>query len=514
MNPKTILTEKGWDDVAPDCKGKDKELRKTLSFCSSLKDEDFDSRCKALIKIAGLAGTLKAANEVKGDRDAVKHLTDVINAAKLKQGELTKAKAEAEKGKALAAKAAAATQKKADADAKAQEKEAEEGDETEEEEEDEDETGDYRENLKAAYKKLKGSKELVYNFIVCDIKPQCGLIISKQRIGAKHKAELTKVTGGKRFLKPGTCHVDSGKLVFDMEKAPQGLAAKLKKSIKYFTGLNIKVVVGDQSDEDEEGQPEAEQPEAAEQKQKPAAGGAAGAAASNTPAKGPLSLGASVGRGGKNNPEDVTAVQTALNTRAKAGLPVNGKCDPATIKAIEEFQKLLGQPKPNGLIEPDRGTARALASTAKLGPPPAPPQPIAPPKLGKAALSKAPEIWRGTRAILDTNIKELKKGIRAHYGTEHPDFLKALDENLVKLDVVLDKLDDRLSDSLAKAGAAKDEAARKAELKNSKTILVDYLKYVKSEPIIAHIDANPFGVKTNLKKVLTDSLTNMAQSIG
>jgi len=31
--------------------------------------------------------------------------------------------------------------------------------------------------------------------------------------------------------------------------------------------------------------------------------------------------------------------------------------------------------------------------------------------------------------------------------------------------------------------------------------------------LIAHIDKNPFGVETNLKKVLTDSLTHMAQSI-
>jgi hypothetical protein len=32
--------------------------------------------------------------------------------------------------------------------------------------------------------------------------------------------------------------------------------------------------------------------------------------------------------------------------------------------------------------------------------------------------------------------------------------------------------------------------------------------------MIAHIDANPFGLQTNLKKILSDSLTHMAQSIG
>ena len=104
--------------------------------------------------------------------------------------------------------------------------------------------------------------------------------------------------------------------------------------------------------------------------------------------------------------------------------------------------------------------------------------------------------------------------MKAQYAQEHPDLLKEIDENLEKLDGILDKLDHKLADSLAKAHAAADEAIRKAELRTSKTILADYIKYVKSEPLIAHVDANPFGVNTNLKKVLTDSLTHMAQSIG
>jgi hypothetical protein len=37
---------------------------------------------------------------------------------------------------------------------------------------------------------------------------------------------------------------------------------------------------------------------------------------------------------------------------------------------------------------------------------------------------------------------------------------------------------------------------------------------VKSEPLIAHIEKNPFGVDTQVKKVLIDALTHMAQAIG
>jgi hypothetical protein len=230
-------------------------------------------------------------------------------------------------------------------------------------------------------------------------------------------------------------------------------------------------------------------------------------------AGGPLGLGASVGRGGKNDPDDVLAVQQALNKCNGAGVPENGTCDGKTLDAIAEFQKLLGQLKPTGLIEPGRGAVRALASSKKLVPP-APPQPKAPPKLGKPELATAPEVWHGTRDILATNIAELKKGILAHYGSEYPEVLAAIQDILKKLGVILEKLDHRLADSLEAANGASDPAARAAELKNSKAILTEYIMYVKSEPMIDHIDSNPFGVDTKLRQVLMGALTHMAKSIG
>ena len=229
---------------------------------------------------------------------------------------------------------------------------------------------------------------------------------------------------------------------------------------------------------------------------------------------GPLGLTDTVGRGGANEPLDVLAVQKALNKRVNAGLAANGKCDTKTLKAIEEFQERLGQFKPSGLIEPGRGAARALASSAKLGPPPERPKPMAPPKLGKASLSTAPVVWRGTRDLLATNIGELKKGVMSHYGTEHPDLLTEIDAQMKKLGVILDKLDHRLADTLDSANSATDDAARKEELKNAKAILASYIAYVKAESMIAHVDDNPFGVDTQLKQALMESLTHMAKSIG
>lgn len=72
----------------------------------------------------------------------------------------------------------------------------------------------------------------------------------------------------------------------------------------------------------------------------------------------PSSLGGSVGRGGQNNPSDVKGIQRAL------GISDDGKCGPATIKAIENFQRSLGQAKPDGRIDPGGPTSRALAGGA------------------------------------------------------------------------------------------------------------------------------------------------------
>lgn len=78
----------------------------------------------------------------------------------------------------------------------------------------------------------------------------------------------------------------------------------------------------------------------------------------------PASLGGSVGRGGQNNPSDVKGIQRAL------GISDDGKCGPATIKAIENFQRSLGQAKPDGRIDPGGPTSRALAGGAGSAPAP------------------------------------------------------------------------------------------------------------------------------------------------
>ena len=74
---------------------------------------------------------------------------------------------------------------------------------------------------------------------------------------------------------------------------------------------------------------------------------------------GSFPLGGSVGRGGKNAPNDVRAVQTAL------GIAADGKCGDQTTAAIEAFQRNMGQAKPDGRVDAGGGTERALAGGAR-----------------------------------------------------------------------------------------------------------------------------------------------------
>ena len=131
-----------------------------------------------------------------------------------------------------------------------------------------------------------------------------------------------------------------------------------------------------------------------------------------------------------------------------------------------------------------------------------------------AELGTAPEVWLGTRELLEGRIAALKKSVRTQLDGEDAAFVKTIDGHLVKIDRILGRLDKRLTDSLIKAREAGNAGDRASELAVSRAILGEYIRYVGSERLIQHIDENPFGVKTELKATLVNSLTQLAKAIG
>jgi hypothetical protein len=241
MDPK-LLTENGWKAIAVKSKVKDNGLQRALAAYEKLDEDEHEDRIKGISTVSQLAGALKRAREVAAAPEVGDYLDDVVGAAESEKREIIKAKAVAEKTQALAAKAEFAAGKKAEAEEKKRKQD----------EEEEEAADDYRTRLMAAFQKLRSARDLSYEFIVCDAKPHCGVMVAK-RITSRDKEELTQITGGsRRFLHPGTCQFVDGRFDFRMEQPVTGLARKLQDSIKNFTGKKLPIIVGVESADDDD----------------------------------------------------------------------------------------------------------------------------------------------------------------------------------------------------------------------------------------------------------------------
>ncbi len=130
-----------------------------------------------------------------------------------------------------------------------------------------------------------------------------------------------------------------------------------------------------------------------------------------------------------------------------------------------------------------------------------------------AALAKAPQLWTATRGAVHARVEQLKGAVRKAFAGEGADTVAELEQGLRALDRVFESLDDDLSELLEQAAAA-DGRERQAALARARALLTRHVQLVKTDPIIAHIDANPFGVATDLQGTLTKSLKHVIGAIG
>ena len=128
-------------------------------------------------------------------------------------------------------------------------------------------------------------------------------------------------------------------------------------------------------------------------------------------------------------------------------------------------------------------------------------------------LSHAASAWIKTHQEADRRIQALKTAIVAHYADSHNHMAAEIESGAQKLDAVLDEVDHELAEVMHTASAIADDAARTNELKKAKDLLMQHIAYVAKEQLIAHMDSNPFGVKTDLKALLRKGLTDAASAI-
>jgi hypothetical protein len=122
-------------------------------------------------------------------------------------------------------------------------------------------------------------------------------------------------------------------------------------------------------------------------------------------------------------------------------------------------------------------------------------------------------VWSKTRQLMHANVAKFKAAVQQEYKDEPPELQSQINTALGKLDTMLNSFDDKLEQSLNKAHNAPDDTSRKTELANSKEIIKGYLKAMASDPLVGHLDDNPFGVDMNIKLVLTKSLTQLARTV-
>src|ERR1051326_4266239 len=218
-----LLTPAPWKNLTVKFKIKDSDLQKALADFDQTEEDEHEELLDCLKEIKECALELKKSKEVSAAQPVAKYLADLLAACEAEHKDVTKDKEQSKKDEEAA-------RKKEEAEAKKKEKEEEE-DEDQDEDEDEDEEDTegalYHEQLHTGFKRCKGSKEVPYQFIVCDAKPHPALMIAK-RITTKHKTTLIKITNSKRFLHVGTVGFEGGKYVFTLPKEVAGLARQLQ----------------------------------------------------------------------------------------------------------------------------------------------------------------------------------------------------------------------------------------------------------------------------------------------
>jgi predicted RecB family endonuclease len=136
--------------------------------------------------------------------------------------------------------------------------------------------------------------------------------------------------------------------------------------------------------------------------------------------------------------------------------------------------------------------------------PTAPPQP-------SPALTKARLVWVATRQKVDSDLGQLhaafSSAFKAH--ARQADLTKAF---RIRVDSVLDTLDESLAHKLDDLNGAADPGERAKLVREARSLIDGYSKHVASDETIAALDKNPF-VPLSIQKTMTATLAALSKAI-
>ena len=454
IKPK-LLIDSSWKDVLSKNKTlKDNGLLKSLGEIKKLGDDDHEDAQKLLDEIVKLSGQLKKSKEAAATPAVTKFLAELASAADTAQKDVAKAKAEADKKGKVEAEA----------------KKREEGKKDEDEEGEEEASELLTTKMIPLLRDIKKGNHTMHVLVASAGKDVSVLISRKPISPAKRKllADDLGLSGGIKYI-VGHVLKEEGMTTFALKTQVAGMAKKLKIALLAQTGLRVKVRCrGEDGETDEDFEAEEE-------------GG-----------------GDTQARGGRDGEGDGDGDRPRHNREAEDG--------DAERKGDGDRDDVRAKKRPD-----DDEVGAGESGKPKDGDEDEDAAPSARPRMELAA---TPKIWKGTREMLTNRIDSFAAAVKEQVAGEGDAFAEEVGSNLDKLNRILAKLDKRLTNTLTDAAESNDPANRTKLLQEAKVIVGEYIRYVRSEPLIDHLDNNPFGIKTNLKATLFASLTQVARAIG
>lgn len=322
---------------------------------------------------------------------------------------------------------------------------------------------------------------------------------------------------------------------FQVNKAASGMAKRLMKTLK-GTGYNkVELVLEDGSavesgsDEDAQGTapqaadapapPTPSPPQPQDAPAEPIAAAPAPPAAPTAPQADAEAQPQAPGTG--PNAADLTQRLTDL---AKEMVQVVA-ADPSRLNELRSLATQAQNSLKSGDLQSASASADALEEALSSGgaapaapAPPAPPAPAAgaaPAAPGGPAaagtLAKSSLAWVATRKKIESDLGKLKGEIMA--ACKGQDIEAALEAGFRdKVEPVLAKLDASLSQKLDEVNKATDAGERTKLVAEAKQIMQRYQSFVASEPIIKHLDENPF-VPLQISKTLMATLSTLSNAV-
>ncbi|RRS03653.1 hypothetical protein EIP75_13735 [Aquabacterium soli] len=119
--------------------------------------------------------------------------------------------------------------------------------------------------------------------------------------------------------------------------------------------------------------------------------------------------------------------------------------------------------------------------------------------------------WEKVRQKLQADLKSLESAVLG-YCKGQPDLAGPATAKVRKLDTILVELDESLMDILDKALNAQTDQKRLDLHEESRAVLARYIRFVKSDPLLAGVDQNPF-VPLKTREFLLASLQALDKSL-